>query len=150
MGTFDPQQFLDTTLTDANSTQYIPIPEKDYTLLSTDVKARPWTSKDQTQSGIAIDITYEVDDPELKTLLGREKVQVKQGIMLDLNPGGGIDTGKGKNVALGRVREAMGLNVPGQPFNFRMMVGQVVKGHIKPRVDGDQIYNDVTAVAPRA
>jgi hypothetical protein len=149
MGTFDPQQFLDQQFTEANSTQYIPIPEKDYTLLSTDVKARPWTSKDQTMSGIALDITYEVDDPELKELLGRDKVTVRQGVMLDLNPGGGISTEKGRNVQLGRVREAMGLNVPGQPFNFRMMVGQVVQGHIKPRVEGDQIYNDVTAVAPR-
>jgi hypothetical protein len=150
MGTFDPQQFLDTTLQESNSTQYIPIPEKDYTLLSTEVKARPWTSKDGGSSGIAIDITYEVDDQELKELLGRDKVTVRQGIMLDLNAGGGISTEKGRNVQLGRVREAMGLNTPGQPFNFRMMVGQVVKGHIKPRVDGDQIYNDVTAVAPRA
>ena len=151
MGTFDPQQFLDVNLTEANSTQYTPIPEGDYTLVSTEVKARPWTSKDGASSGMAIDIIYDVDDPHVRELMGRDKVQVKQGLMLDLNPNGGISTEKGRNVNLGRVRDAMGLNTPGQPFNFRMMVGQVVKGHIKPRIaDDGQIYNDVSAVAKRA
>lgn len=148
MGTFDPQQFLDTNITDANSTQFIPIPEGDYNMISTDVQVRPWNSRDGTSSGLALDIKYEVDDAGVKELLGRDKVTVKQGIMLDLNAGGGISTEKGRNVQLGRLREAMDLNKPGEPFNFRMLAGRVVKGHIKSRVaDDGQIYNDVTAVA---
>jgi hypothetical protein len=72
---------------------------------------------------------------------------VKYGIMLDLNESGGIDTGKGRNVPLGRFREALDLNKPGQPFAFRMIAGRPVKVSIKHRIEGDQIYSDVAAVA---
>lgn len=149
VGAFDPATFLDQTLTDANSTSTTPVPAGEYTaMISADPAFRSWTSrKDPSNSGIALDIIWEVQDSGVQAALGRDRVTVKQGIMLDLNDGGGIDTGKGKNISLGRLRDAVGLNVAGQPFNFRMLTGKLAKIAIAHRVDGDAVYADVKGVA---
>lgn len=149
-GSFDPASFLDVSISDPNSTQLVPVPTGEYLGITGEPVPRNWTSKDGTKSGIAIDVPIEIDDAGVKALLEREKVTVRYGIMLDLNESGGIDTGKGKNVNLGRLREALGLNVAGQPFSFRMIPGRPVKVKIKQRVEGENIYSDVEAVAKPA
>ena len=55
--------------------------------------------------------------------------------------------GKGKNVGLGRLREAADLNVPGAPFSFAMFEGRPVKVSVKHRVVDDRIFDEVKAVA---
>lgn len=155
MSTFDPAMFLEATLMDANSTVSIPVPAGEYIAILGDVKARQWQSKDDpTKQGVALDIIWEVDagslTPDgttLKDYLGRDKIQVKQGIMLDLNEGGGIDTGKGKNVKLGKLREAVGCNVPGQPFSFSMMQGRPARVVVEHRVVGEEIFGEIKSVA---
>jgi hypothetical protein len=147
-GTFDPATFLDVTLAEANATATIPFDEGDYTAIAKEPVVRQWTSKDGSKSGIALDIFWIVDDAAQRAKIGREEVSCKQGIMLDLNANGGIDTGPGKNVKLGRLREALGLNKPGEPFNFRMIAGRPAKVKIKNRVEGEDIFSEVTAVAP--
>ena len=147
MGTFDPSSFLDITVTDANSTQSIPVPVGEYPAVASEPEVRQWNSRDGTKSGLALDITWEIDDAGVKQTLGRDKVTVRQGIMLDLNESGGLDTGKGRNVNLGRLREALDLNRAGAPFNFRMIAGRAAKVKIEHRVDGENIYADVKGVA---
>jgi len=150
MGTFDPSSFLDLTVTDVNSTVSTPCPEGEYTAVAQEPIIRQWTSKDGTKSGIAVDINWEIDAsgyPNVKEATGRDKAIVRQGLMLDTNAAGGLDTGKGMNVGLGKLREALGLNVAGKPFSFRMIAGQVAKVSVKHRVDGEQIYADVKGVA---
>ena len=62
--------------------------------------------------------------------------------------GNGLDMGKGKNVALGRLREATDLNVPGQPFAMAMFPGRLAKIKVtqRPGNEPDQVYNDVRGV----
>ena len=120
---FDPAAFLDMTISAPNDTVRIPIPVGDYDAGIADVACRPWESKDKTKSGMALDIQWELSAPTVAAQLGREKLIVKQGIMLDLNEGGGIDTGKGMNVDLGKLREAVGLN-SSDAFSFRMLPGR--------------------------
>ncbi len=148
-GQFDPNTFLDMTLTDANSTVSTPVPEGEYIgIVSGDPEVRPWQGrKDPTKSGLALDITWDIDDANVKALLQRDRVTVKQGIMLDLIVRAGRDSGTGRNVSLGRLRDAVGLNQAGQPFNFRMLAGKVAKIAIKHRIDGDAIYAEVKGVA---
>lgn len=153
MGTFDPSAFLDATVNDANSTVSTPCPEGEYTAVAQEPVIRQWVSKDGMKSGVAVDINWEVDAggyPDVKEATGRDKVFVKQGLMLDTLPNGGLDMGKGMNVGLGRLREALGLNVAGKPFSFRQVAGQVAKISVKHRVDGDQVYADVKAVVKLA
>ena len=125
MSAFDPDQFLAQTVEQANDTKIVPCPAGEFMGYVKDFKARQWTSKkDPSNSGVALDITWSIDDQGVKQLLDRDEVTVKQGIMLDMTEQGGLDMGKGMNVGLGRLREALGLNVPGQAFSFPMLSGQ--------------------------
>jgi hypothetical protein len=143
MSNFDPASFLFATTEEASSTQSVPVPVGEYPAIITKVDARPWNSKDGTKSGLALDIIYELDDDALKTLLDRQKITVKQGIMLDMTDNGGLDNGKGKNVTLGRLREAVNQNTPGKPWSPSMLEGQICKVAVKHRVVEDNIYSEV-------
>ena len=148
---FNPEQFLDQQFTEANDTKLVPVPVGEYTAIAGEVKCRQWQSKaDPSKSGVTLDVTWSLDDGAVKELLGRDKVTVKQGLMLDITDSGGIDMGKGRNVGLGRLRDALNLNVPGQPFSFSMLNGRVAKISVSHRVVGEDIFADVKGVAKLA
>ena len=145
---FNPEQFLDMQVTDSNDTKSIPVPVGEYTAVAEEVKCRQWQSKqDPSKSGLTLDITWSIDDAVVKELLGRDKVTVRQGIMLDVTDSGGLDMGKGRNIGLGKLREGLNLNVPGQPFAFSMIPGRVAKVSVTHRIDGENIYAEVKGVA---
>lgn len=139
MSNFDPNQFLDMTVTESNDTVVVPVPEGEYVAVADEVKVRPWSSKDGSSAGLALDIVWTIDDENLKQQLGRSKITVKQGIMLDITPENGLDMGKGKNVSLGRLREAIGKNAPGTPFAFSQIPGSLCKVVVKHRMDDKQV-----------
>lgn len=151
---FDPDQFMDMTIDDANSTSVEPVPEGDWKAIADDVKVRPWQSrKDPSKSGLALDVVWQLDDPELPEQFQGRKA--KQGIMLDLTDDGQLDMSKGQNVSLGRLRTAIGKNNPGESFAFSMIPGNMAQVRIKHRQPDDQpdpenpiIYTDVAGVAP--
>lgn len=148
MSMFSPEQFLDMQVTESNDTKVVPVPVGEYLGVVKDIKIRPWQSKkDPSMAGIALDVTWIVDDSNVKQLLGRDEVTVKQGIMLDTTEAGGLDMGKGKNITLGRLREAVGLNTPGQPFAVSMLPNRMAKIAVSHRVDGDTIYSEVKSTA---
>lgn len=136
---FDPNQFLDQSFTETNDTVIIPVPEGDYLAVAGEPKIRPWQSKDGSSSGLTLDIAWDIDSPELKASLGRDKITVKQGIMLDLTEAGTLDMGKGKNVTLGRLREAINKNQAGVPFALSSITGNVAKISVKHRIDDKQV-----------
>ena len=145
---FNPEQFLDQQFTEANDTKLVPVPVGEYTAIAGEVKCRQWQSKaDPSKSGLTLDITWEIDDSAVKELLGRDKVTVRQGIMLDLTDSGTMDMGKGRNVGLGRLREALNLNQPGQAFSFSMIPGRLAKVAVTHRIDGENIYAEVKSLA---
>lgn len=134
---FDPNQFLEQQVDQAMDTVIIPVPEGEYLAVAKEIKARPWTSKDGLSAGVALDIVWDLELPaEVQATIGRDKATLKQGIMLDLSEDGrSLDLGKGKNVALGRLREAIGKNKPGVPFGFGEIPGQACKVLVKHRLD---------------
>lgn len=147
---FNPDEFLDIQVTDSNSTQTIPVPVGEFTGIvdGESIKVKPWQRKDDPSvGGLKLELTWLIDDQSVKDALDRDKVTVKQQIMLDLTDSGGLDMGKGKNVGLGRLREATGLNTPGQPFSFTMLAGRIAKVKIEHRIDGENIYAEVKGVA---
>lgn len=77
--------------------------------------------------------------------LGRDSLKVRDSFWPDVTPNGGLDMAKGKNVKLNRLRDAVGLNTPGQPFSIGMFSNKMVKAQVSHRVDGDVIYTDVKA-----
>ena len=145
---FDPNQFLDLQITEANDTKVIPVPVGEFTAVADKAECRTWQSKkDPSKSGVTLEVTWAIDDQGVKDLLGRDQVTVRQGIMLDLTEEGGLDMGKGRNVGLGRLREALGLNVPGQPFAFSMIPGRMAKIKVDHRIDGENVYAEVKGAA---
>lgn len=148
---FDPNTFLNTTYEEANDTKITPCPVGEYLAVASKVDAKTWASLDGSKSGVKLEILWEIDDANVKQLLGRDKVTSRQNIWLDLNEAGtGLDLGKGKNVGLGRLREALDLNTPGQAFAFSMIEGRLAKVMVSHRVDGEDIYDEVKKVAKPA
>lgn len=145
---FDAQSFLDASISGANDTKITPVPVGEYTGIVDKVAARQWTSRDGASSGVTLDVTWLIDDESVKQELGRTNVTCRQGIMLDLTPGGGLDLGKGKNVGLGRLRESVGLNDASKPFSFGMLPGQAAKVTVSHRIDGEDTYSEIKKTAP--
>jgi hypothetical protein len=132
---FDPDQFLNTSVTEANSTETIPVPVGDWQAQATKVEVNQWQNKDDPSvSGLRLDVTWSIEDQSVKDIVGRDTVTVRQGIMLDLTDTGQLDFSKGKNVNLGRLRAAIGLNEPGQPFAMSMIQGQMAKVRVKHEI----------------
>lgn len=144
---FNPDAFLNAAFTEANSTKALPVPVGEYMGIIEKVSARQWQSKDGTTSGVALDLQWLVEDETVKQFLGRPTVTVKQGIMLDFTPQGTLDFSQGKNVGLGRLREALNMNEPGKPFSFSMLPGSAAKITVNHRVNGEDTYAEVKAVA---
>lgn len=143
--TFNPESFLDATFTDAFDTTFEPIPVGEYQGTIDSIKFAngvsdkgPWAR---------LDVTWSLNDPALAERLGRKKVTCRQGIMLDLSDSGNLDSGKGRNISLGRLRDALDLNITGQPFSFRMLEGRSAKVNVTQRMWQDKIQNDVKDVA---
>ena len=145
--TFDAQAFLDSAVTSSLDTVVIPVPVGEYMGIVEKVLPRQWQSKDGTQTGIALDVFWIVEDANVKAHLGRDTVMCKQGIMLDTTTTGALDTSKGKNVGLGRLREAVGKNSDGEAFTFSMLPGLAARISVSHRVDGENTYAEVKSVA---
>jgi hypothetical protein len=146
---FDADSFLNSVVTGANSTKVVPCPIGEYPLVAEKISARQWQTADGTKTGVALDITWNVEDDQVKATVGRDVVAVRQGIMLDLAPDGSLDMGEGKNVGLGRLRQAIGLNDPSVEFAFNQIPGRMAKGKISHRPDNrdpEIIYAQVDAV----
>lgn len=145
---FDPTAFMNSQVQGANDTQFHPCPAGEYPATIEEVTPREWTARDGSgKSGVALDVVWSVDSPAVREELGRDKVTVKQGVMLDLTAAGSLDTGTGKNVNLGRLREAVGLNDPSQAFSFSMLPGKVARVKVIHEPYKDTIFAKVTAVS---
>lgn len=148
MSIFDPEAFLDSTVSDSNDTVLIPVPAGEYVAVIKSIKARTWTkSDDPSKGGVALDVVWTIDDSNVAAVTGRPENSVQQSIMLDTTPTGGLDMGKGKNVGLGRLREALGKNEAGQPFSFNQLPGLAARVTVVHEPYKDDIFAKVKGVA---
>jgi hypothetical protein len=149
----DPQAFLDQTIQGANSTTRIPIPVGDYPCIIKDIAYRTIERKDQPGAmSHVLDVVYAIDDANVREVTGLPQPTVRQTCWLDLTDEGKLDMSKGKNVDLGRLREALGLNDPSVPFSFNQLKGQAcfVKVVQNPSKDGKETYANVDRVGKTA
>ena len=128
MASFDPESFLDLEIEGANDTRLIPIPVGEYiATVEKGDKVREIKSKDGTDTFYSLPIVWRIDDPSVLEATQRDKVTIRADIFLDILPSGALDMGKGKNVQLGKYREALGLNDPTRPFSMRMFINRAAK-----------------------
>lgn len=149
---FDPNEILNQQSTEAFSTQHDACPEGEFQSIITKTNIREFKYKAEDrkgQTGYSLDVTFTVLDPQIEAALGRQPT-VRGSYLLDITPTGGLDGGKGKNIGLGILREAVSQNAPGMPWNMRMLEGQQLVIKVKHRIEGDRIYADVDRVRKAA
>lgn len=145
---FDPEQFMQTPVTGALSTEYVNIPEGEYLGMIRPDGIKPRKITTQNGESVVVDLTWETDDPKAKEVTGRNSSQARQSIFLDLTAEGHLDLGKGKNVQLGRLREALKQNDNSRPWSFGMLSGVPAYFVVQHRQADGKVYADVKAVRP--
>ena len=141
MSAFDPNSFLATTTDTANSTTYVPVPEGIYQAVVISVAAR------NPKGNALLDIQWRIDDDSVAAETGLSNPTCRQSIFLDVTDSGGLDNGKGKNIQLGRLREALNQNVEGQAWAPSMLEGQVAMVNVQHRMYEGNTYADVKGVS---
>jgi len=147
---FDPTAFLNQTFDEALDTKLIPCPVGEYLAIADKVEVKEWSSKDGSSSGLKVEILWDIQNDDVKSLIGRDSVKVSQQQMLDLTEDSNLDLGKGKNVGLGRIREALDMNTPGEPFAFGMIQGRMATVKVSHRTYNDDIFAEIKAIAKPA
>ena len=145
---FDPNLFLDATTTEA-LTRRPPLPAgMDFVGTVGEPVTRRGTKDGKNWT--AVDFGIDVDlgaYPDVHKQLNADKVTLKYGFVLDLNDGGMIDWSVGKNNRLRKLREALGMNVPGQTFSMRSMQGRMVRVKIKHREFEGEMFEEIDSVS---
>lgn len=143
MTQFDPQAFLDTQTTEVNDTRVNPCPIGEWPAGIDGVDMKSGVSQKTNEPWTRLNVKWKVEGCEANRIADRDPMYITQGILLDITESGGLDMGKGKNIGLGRLRDAVGLNKPGQPFSFRMLVGRSAKIRVDHREYEGNLFDDV-------
>jgi len=123
MSAFDSATFLNASTQEAGETQYTPVPACEAKSIIEKVAGKAVTNSKTQEEMIILDVRFEVLDDEIRELLAMDKVMVTQGYFCDLTSDGLLDWGTNKNIALGRLRDAVGQNVDGEPWAPGMLEG---------------------------
>lgn len=143
---FDPveaQNLMDMAL-EENATRRDPLPQGETTAQIMELKFSGGVSQKTGNPWNRMDCALEISDPEyLSQIPGSpEKATTTLGIMLDMN-NGQIATGPNKNIRLGRLRAAAGVN--GKPLSA--LQGQFIRitiGHKPHPTEEGVVLDEVT------
>lgn len=94
-------------------TQFENVPDGKYEAMIDATDINTWFGKELTREdgtvSLPFNVPFVIQDEELKKRLGRNKISVRATIWLDMD-NGKPSSGKGKNVTLGQLRDALGQN----------------------------------------
>lgn len=151
--TFNADAFLNQTAAGPMSTTITPVPEGEFKFVIDDsdkaIQFREFTSDKGTFQ--TMEVLCKCLDEAVKTKLGRDLVLVPIKMFLDLTAdGSGLDNSEGKNVQLGRLRDALGQN-DGSPWSPAMLKGKgPFMGKVTQRADKDDPtvkYSEIKRIA---
>jgi len=154
MSMFDPQSFLDAQTTDVNEKRALLAAENPgqvnglYDAVIGDIK--PASGNKDGRAWLRMDVEVKVPvPPEQRPVVTLEELKLTHRVFIDLTSEGNVDNAKGKNNGQRLLREATGLNVPGQPFSWRMLSGRPVKVKIKHATSQNgNVFEDIGGVFP--
>lgn len=141
---FDPDAFMSQSVEAQLDTQRKLPPVGDYRAIVDDwgpaEKAfRTFTSDKNQKDYTVFSPPFILQDDNVAKELDVEKVVVyHKGMFIDINDLGGLDTGSGKNVDLGKMRDAVGQN-NGSAWTFNNLKGA---GPVMVHVEHEQDKND--------
>lgn len=150
---FNPESLLDITVDAPLSTRENLVPESEYEGEIKSVKGRQTTSDKGTYNwlDVSVELAGNQMTPNGQTItqvVGRPNALVNYSMILDINDAGGLSAEQGKNVSLGRLREAVGQNKSG-PWTPRNLVGCRARFTIKHRFDKNdpsKVYQEARSV----
>jgi len=153
MTTFSVEMFQDLVAEGAMSTKFEPIPEGEYEAVVEEVEAQVLETDDGPRPTLRL--TWKIIGPDVEKLqeqLGRQQLTVSQTVFLDIDEVDGkavLSTAKGKNVQLGRIREALGQNT-GKKWSISMLQGAgpaiIQVKHSAAKDDPERIFANVRNV----
>ena len=146
---FDTDAFMDSVQTAAVETKFVPVPENEYpaTVKQGSVKVEPVNFKDG-RTGKRFTAYWDITDANALRELGMEVAGVRQQFLLDLNDDGSIAAGVNKNLRLGKILAAGGID-QSKGWSFRQIEGVSAKVRVKHRPDQNDpeiVYAEVVAV----
>ena len=149
----DVDQFLNAPVKGAMDTKFTPVPEDDYVAMIPQggIGALREVEVDGDKK-LVVDLNWQITDeeklPKVKQITGMKSPRVKQSVFLDVIVDSkgevkGLDGGKGKNIDLGRLREALKQNDPSKDWTFRHLEGAIARIKVAHRQVGDATYSQV-------
>lgn len=144
MPMFDMDDLMGQKTEGGMETSLPPIPEGEWHAYISKVEGRVVNTKNGETP--VLDVDWVVTDDGAIEAVGIKEPHVRQTIWLDIDGNGRLALGTGKNLGLGRLREAVGQNGP-QAWSFAMLEGQQAIVKIAHREYNDNIYADVKGVA---
>lgn len=142
MSDFNPQDLLESTIDSALDVQRVKIPEGIWDAVINKVEVSNGLAKKDGKPWFRLDVTWEIINPEVAEITGQDRVLSTQGVMLEVE-NGALAVGAGKNIGLGRLRQATGLNQAGVAFQLIHLQGQsarVVCKHNPSKDDPSKVY----------
>ncbi len=107
---FTPEQFVNMSTEAGFDTKRTNVPEGEYIAVIKDKSFRVEESKKDGRSFVVLDVRWRIDDSALAEKLNLREVLVTQSLFLDVDAGGKLEKGPNKNIALGKLLEALGQN----------------------------------------
>jgi hypothetical protein len=129
---FDPDTFMQQTVDAPLATEYVLAPQGEYLAsiddfesdaieqIHFDYKKGPRAGTPGTMTKLTL--PFIINDDTVKASLGRDKVVVSKQLILDIDEKGDLDYATGRNVELGRIRDAVGQNGNG-PWSISQLRG---------------------------
>ena len=152
---FDVNQIMSNEVNVAGDVNYTPIPQGVYTAIIKDIKLeeRQHEKINEGTPFVELGLTYLIDDENVRSELERDEVTIGDNCILDVTTDeSGVDSldfGKGKNVRLNRLRDAVNQNEPGVAWRLEHLKGKMLKIQVThtPRKTGDGVFANVSQVA---
>ena len=125
----NPDTFSNLVVTEAMDTTAPQVPAGDHPMYIKSQKLR------QQGEYWLMDLMCVATSQEAITETGKDEPTVRGSIFIDFTPEGALDFGRGKNVQLGKLRDAVNQNQKGKPWSPGMLVGASFIGRVSHRID---------------
>ncbi len=144
---FDPAMFMGGEMESGFDTTYATVPAGEYRAQIEKVITNKVDTKDGPR--IVMNISWNILDEEVKKAMDVEKATSRQSVWLELNPKGGLDKGKHKNVDLGKFLTGLGINKgkPWKPDGLNGLAAMVKITHSPNVNDPENPYANVVSVS---